>query len=391
MDQEKTSYKTSLLYLNNESFKELNNKRRRISVGNLGFQRFFDIKNYWSKFSIIFFVAIAMGLINFLLIERSGIYSPGINSCFQAVARLVYVFSKSSSAYSFLFWGLNIIFNVVCAFFCYKTVGKKFTQLTILYITVAALTGLTLSYFQESLGLKDFYIFSHPNSTKTELVNNKINILLWPDTDHTADNYKVIIIFIYGVVFAIINTFASLIIYSLDAGTGGADWLVFHLYKTKAYSSNKLLFCIGLCFVMFAYVFGTYLPYCIKTTNTNIKTYFLNIISPTFLTTIIAIFTKKILFSYYYPQFKFVKTTVFTNHHWEIRKLLLKEKFPHSFTITNSVGSYSLKNQTQLEFICFAIELKELMANIRTIDPDCLIVASPISTLNGHMKMNMIS
>lgn len=388
-------------------------KSSRLSIGILKLQFLFDIEKFSQKISIITAVSIFVGIYNFFLLERTGLYSLGINSVFQAIARCITFFwgQDYPKVHAFLFWGMVLIFNIPLAVLGYTRIGKNFTIFTILFITISTLTSIILSSISKDVGLKDFYIFSDPRTFNQCLKDKKINILQWqyitPVSEENKnyvlnDSSNISLIFFYGFIFGLLNTFTSLVIYALGGSTGGIDWLVFYLSKKKINSTNNVILYFGLVITLCSYLIGTYIPYLSHMSehrsngckgsgplnNQELhKLLIPNIFGPILFATFIAAFTKKILFSLFYPQLKLVNVKIFTNKAMELRELLLASDFPHSFTINTATGGYLLRKQNVFEIICFALELKNIKEYARKIDSECLIIASPIKSLSGNFKV----
>ncbi|WP_245633496.1 DUF2179 domain-containing protein [Candidatus Mycoplasma haematobovis] len=388
-------------------------KSSRLSIGILKLQFLFDIEKFSQKIWIITAVSIFVGIYNFFLLERTGLYSLGINSVFQAIARCITFFwgKNYPKVHAFLFWGMVLIFNIPLAVLGYTRIGKNFTIFTLLFITVSTITSLILSSVSDPLGLKDFYIFSDPRTFNKCLKDQKINILQWQyvtPLDKGGKNYvlndssNISLIFFYGFIFGLLNTFTSLVIYALGGSTGGIDWLVFYLSKKKMNSTNNVILYFSLLITLFSYLVGTYIPYLSHMSDHRSngcngqgalngeklhKLLIPNIVGPILFATFIAAFTKKILFNLFYPHFKLVNVKIFTNKALELREILLASDFPHSFTINTATGGYLLRKQNVFEVICFALELKNIQDYTRKIDPNCLIVASPIKSLSGNFKV----
>ncbi|CBY92027.1 conserved hypothetical protein [Mycoplasma haemofelis str. Langford 1] len=404
-----------------DSFLNLNPKKRvttHLSIGATRLQFLFDIERFSCKLGIIVLVAIFSGICNFFLLERTGLYSLGINSFFQATARCVSYFLKKNSipheaVYTFLFWGTVLLFNIFLAVFGYRNIGPNFTLLSIAFISVSTITSIILSSLPSSLGLKDFYIFSDPRTFNTCLTEKKINILQWkylfvpnqhstPSTNNYLlnDSANVVLIFFYGLVFGLLNTLTSLIIYSLGGSSGGVDWIIFYFSKKRMNSTTNIFLYFGLTITFVSYIIGTYIPYAdhLRThqqcnnasSNLNPSTSKLlaaNFVGPIFVSTMIAAFTKKILFGIFYPHLKLINVRIFTNKFLQFREALLSSDFPHSFTIHTATGGYFLRKQMIFEVTCFALELKTLKEFAKRIDSNSLVISSPVASLNGNLPV----
>lgn len=406
-----------------------------LSISFFKSQFLFEIKSFKVKLLIVGLVSIFSGFCNFFLLERTGLYSLGINSIFQAIARCTTYFISSSSdvsigigsrvLHSILFWGMSLMINVPLAIFGYRNIGKQFTILTIFSIGVSAIISIILFSLPDKLGLKDFYLFSDPRTFNKCLTDKRINILHWnyvslieQKIEQSSksimalnDSSNVVLIFFYGVIFGLLNTFTSLIIYSLGGSTGGIDWIIFYLSKSKTNIANNFLMYFGFIVTFFSYLIGTYIPYFHHMYNShecsanlsenganlvikaaqaiNNKNHVMisNIFGPMFIAATISALTKKFCFSIFYPRFKLVNVKIFTNKILDLRNSLIDSQFPHGFTINKATGGYLLRNQNVIEVICFALELKKIKECTRKIDKKCLIVVTPIKSVDGGMDI----
>ncbi|CCE66537.1 DUF2179 domain-containing protein [Candidatus Mycoplasma haematominutum] len=362
------------------------------STGGVSFQYFWALKDKRAKLSLILLLSVLSGCLNFFFVERAGIYNPGIFSVWQSLARLLKSRLDETSGrvvYLVFFWGINSIMNIVLALLTYKGIGIEMTKLSICFIVGSATTGLILSNLPTNWNLQQFYLFSNPFSSTTNN-NGSINFLTWDTTENGKNNTSgdakgIIILFMYAVVFSILNSLIASLLYALEACSGGVDWIIFYLFKTKSYFANKLMFHVGLSLSAFSYIVGSYLPWALG--NGSNKKLVTNFFSPLFFALLSSLFVRKIVFKIFYPRFEYVSVKIFTGKLWEIRAALIEEKFRHSFTIVPSYGSYLLRAQYQLEFVCLLIELQELVRIIRKIDKDCFICSLPVRSLNAKISI----
>ncbi|AGX88814.1 DUF2179 domain-containing protein [Mycoplasma parvum] len=401
-----TSYNNQEAKLDSIDTKQLTFK----VTGGLSFQYFWTLKDKKKKIMLILLLSFFSGTLNFFFVEKIGLYSPGMFSIWQSIARL----SKSQMGngskavdivYLLLFWVVNSIMNIALAICTFKGIGKEMTKYSVIFIVGATITGLIWSNLEETLNLKDFYLFSDPfkniktcqqnGSYAEDSINSKF--LIWETIRPTynnsvakkATNNGVILLFLYSIVYAALNSLLASLLYALGACGGGIDWIIFYLFKTKSYFANKLIMYTGLFFSFMSYTLGSYLPWALKWDNSKHggvgSSYVYNFFSPLFFAILAANFVKKFIFSVFYPRFNFINVKIFTTMWLEIRNELINRKFPHSFTIIPSYGSYSLRSQTQLEFVCLLIELQELVKIVRKIDKNCFICSVPIKSLNARI------
>lgn len=279
---------------------------------------------------------------------------------------------------------------------------------------------MLLASMPSSWGLHNFHIFSDPRSFNTNLVDKGIYILQWNyitnfKTNGSAslnfamnDNSRVIVIFLYGVLFGILNTFSSIFIYSLGGSTGGMDWLIYYYIKRKRKRIHNVYFYMGLILTFIAYVVGTYVPYVdymlfnssssgsganagglTIITNDQINNKHHSVLSsllgPMFIATVIAVLVRKILYYFFYPSFQMITVKIYTHKPIELRRNLIQSRFPQSFTINLAIGGYKLRNQSVFEVTCFVWDFKFLKELAKSVDSSCLIIASPVRSLTGKV------
>ncbi|CBZ40116.1 conserved hypothetical membrane protein [Mycoplasma suis KI3806] len=374
------------------------------TTGGLSFQYFWSLKDQKTKILLVLMLSVFSGCLSFFFVEKVGIYSPGMFSIWQSIARLAKSQmgeEQSKVVYLLFFWVFNSIMNIVLAICTCKAIGKDMTKLSVLFIVGSTITGLILTNLPQGWGLKDFFLFSNPFGNykgcqqQPQQENGKVaQFLQWEaiaggteKSNGTPNSNGVIVLFIYAIVYSILNSLMTSLLYALGGCGGGVDWIIFYLFKKKSYFANKLIFYTGLFLSFSSYTIGSYLPWALSGNGNNggFSSFITNFFSPLFFALLSSIFVKKFIFTVFYPRFKFINVKIFTTMWLDIRKELIERKFPHSFTIVPSYGSYSLRSQTQLEFVCLLIELQELIQIIRKIDKNCFICSLPIKSLNARI------
>lgn len=415
------------------SVNEDQRKTSLLSIGGVKLQFLFDIRKFSTKILIIVLVSMFMGTYNFFILEKTGLYSLGVGSIFQSVARCVKYFMRergdkatATATHTILFWGMSLVTNIPLAIFGYRRIGKKFAILTIINIAVSTVTSMFWSSLPAEWGLKRFYIFSDPRTFNKELIDKGINILQWnyvtifdlkgniqnatagvstvadatTPTGYVSmnDSSRVALIFLYGIILGLLHTISSIFILSLGGSTGGIDWIFYYWVKKKSLRAPNFYLYLGLLISFVSYVCGTYAPYAhsILTDTTNSAMSALNnkyhsvissLLGPMYIATAISALTKKIMFHIFYPHFKIITVKVFTNKVMEFRQELLNSAFPHGFTISTAFGGYGLRHQSIVEVACFALDLKVIREMISKVDPGCLLIATPVKSLNGKFVL----
>lgn len=388
------NYKNSDTYIRGDT-RQLSFK----TTGGLSFQRVWSLKNPKAKMALVLFLSFCSGCLNFFFVERVALYNPGLLSVWQSIGRCIkgFVGTSADVAYLILFWVFNSVINLVLALCTYRVIGKEMTRLSVLFIVGSSATGLILSYLPKDWGFKEFFLFSNPfGASNTQEQNGKnFSFLVWENVTQTTEGNTslaksgIIILFIYAIVFSFLNALITSLLYALGGCGGGVDWVIFYLFRAKSYFANKLIFYTSFCFCTFSYITGSYIPWAVNggSGGKQFKELLSNFFSPLFFALLIALFVRRFIFNVFYPRFRFINVKIFTNKFLEIRNELINRKFPHSFTIVPSFGSYSLRSQAQLEFICLLIELQELTKVVRKIDQNCFICSIPIRSLNARIEM----
>lgn len=71
----------------------------------------------------------------------------------------------------------------------------------------------------------------------------------------------------------------------------------------------------------------------------------------------------------------------------EIRSLLLNDDHPHSLSIQDIVGGYSLDHRQIIVTISMYIEVPHLIRKIRSVDKNCLVSITTIRGVDGYIYL----
>ncbi|WP_038103398.1 YitT family protein [Ureaplasma diversum] len=152
----------------------------RYKAGLLKFASLYTTKRIWIRYLAIVAFSLLTGLLGLVLVQNTGIYSPGITGLSQGIARLAQSIIITSSndaynakiAYDILFWLLVVFINVPLLIFAYFKIGKHFALMSLVYILTAQVFG--------------FIIAQIPNTDKIMIFGN--NKLAYPTIDNFFTN-----------------------------------------------------------------------------------------------------------------------------------------------------------------------------------------------------------
>lgn len=152
----------------------------RYKAGLLKFASLYTTKRVWIRYLAIVAFSLLTGLLGLVLVQNTGIYSPGITGLSQGIARLAQSIiiteynniQSAKIAYDILFWLLVVFINVPLLIFAYFKIGKHFALMSLVYILTAQIFG--------------FIIAQIPNTDKIMIFGN--NKLAYPTIDNFFTN-----------------------------------------------------------------------------------------------------------------------------------------------------------------------------------------------------------
>ncbi|WP_391591686.1 YitT family protein, DUF2179 domain-containing protein [[Mycoplasma] cavipharyngis] len=364
---------------------------KRINFGSWNFFSFYEREKIFKRYLWSAIFGLWIGITSFFFLQKTGIYNLGATGFFQGLSRLAffgltyfhnYTTEQAEVFYNILFWTMNLLFNIPLAIFGYFKIGKQFSFLSIINIAASSIIGLILGAIP---ALKDFYIFTNPLTNNQSLINNNIQVLEWSGANDTS---KIIILLIYGIVLGVLGSISTTFIYIMGGSTGGTDWLLFYHSKKNISLFGTTSLIINLIITIISFIIGTYIPYSIVLNNAiNTSLLVANFFSPILIATLLSVMLRKMITKKFYPQFDVVTIKIYTDKIDLIRALFIKQKLVHAFTLNRSTGGYSLKPHPNIEMVCFYREVPEVISMVRKHDQDCLIISSPVISVQGNFRI----
>lgn len=87
----------------------------------------------------------------------------------------------------------------------------------------------------------------------------------------------------------------------------------------------------------------------------------------------------------WFPRYRLARVEIYTDKIQEIRNLLINDKNPHSLTIQDVIGGYSLNKRQIIVTISMYIEVPRLIRLIRAVDKTCLLSITTIRGIDGYV------
>lgn len=87
----------------------------------------------------------------------------------------------------------------------------------------------------------------------------------------------------------------------------------------------------------------------------------------------------------WFPRYRLARVEIYTDKIQEIRNLLINDKNPHSLSIQDVIGGYSLNKRQIIVTILMYIEVPRLIRLIRAVDKTCLLSITTIRGIDGYV------
>lgn len=419
----KTLYDNQNTSLNLNSIKKTNEniKRARLTTAILKFANLYGPKQIWTRCLIAIIVALIQGFVSLLLIQNTGLYNFGVSSITQGLARLTFVKLSLDNAavdvnaiYQIVFWLVYVMVNIPLILFSWFKVGKRFTYLTAIYLVTSNILGFALGFIP---GISEISIFTNANSSqipsllKQDPTANKLlsdpNFqrsisfipVLW---GLSSDASKAVGLLCYGLIFAFTSAFFYTILFVIGASTGGTDFISQYFAKTRHKSLGGILLYANLTTLLIGVLIGSYIPgsmilsqfpdsvkdptngEALNTLAWSAPLYF----SPNIMATLLSSVIFGILMDQWFPRYRLARVEIYTDKTMEIRSLLLNDRNPHSLSIQDITGGYSLDRKQIIVTISMYIEIPRLIRLIRTVDKNCLLSITTIRGIDGYIYLS---
>lgn len=414
-------------------------KRTRLTTSILHFANLYGPKKLWSRIAIISLTALLQSFVTLILIQNTGIYNFGLSSITQGLARISFVhlalnqnnITLANDAFNIVFWAAYLVLNIPLFVFSWFKIGKRFTYLTMIYVVVSNLFGLALSFIPN---ISRVVIFTNANDSfiyKQLLTNRNVNgqpvyppnssinnlqgllaslrflPVLWQYPD---DASKAVGLLFYGLIFAVTTTLFYTIIFVVGGSTGGFDFISQWYANVKQKSLGGVLLYANTALLLLGVLIGSYIPGSLilqkipetitvnqyaapGSTMNNVSNFTLRSLarsaplyfSPNLISTLFAAIIFGALMDSWFPRYRLARVEIYTDKIQEIRNLLINDKNPHSLTIQDVIGGYSLNKRQIIVTISMYIEVPRLIRLIRAVDKTCLLSITTIRGIDGYV------
>lgn len=411
-----------------------NVKRAHLTTSLLHFASFYELKKAWYRISIVVICALIQGFLSIVLIQNTGLYNFGISSITQGLARITFVQLSLIDAkldinlvYQLVFWILYVLINIPLIFFSWFKIGKRFTLYTTVYLVITNIFGFALGQIP---GIENLSLFTNVNNNAIHNLlfqaaigqqsNPVIQTLLKDDNfirsltfvpglwEVNADVGRNVGLLCYGLLFALTSAFFYTIIFISGGSSGGSDFIS-QWYATKKYKSiGTIIVYVNLITLLIGVLLGSYIPGSMileRFNGTGISTGAYDashnaiqlsslawsvplFFSPNIVATLISLTLFSQVMNYLFPKYRLARIEIYTDKTMEIRNLMLSDKtHPHSLSIQDIVGGYSLDRRQIIVTISMYIDVPELIRKIRAVDSKCLISITTIRGIDGYIYL----
>lgn len=417
----------------NRKGKKIN--RVRLTTALLRFAGLYGPKKMWQRYLIIGVCALFQGFFSLLLIQNTGLYNFGISSITQGLARITFVELSLNHAqvnikliYQLVFWVLYLIINIPLIVFSWFKIGKRFTLLTTTYLLTTNIFGFCLGLIP---GIENIALFTNTNQNiiqtfleeaatqgdETGPANKLLNDpnfmaslafvpVLW---NVPLQANQAVALLCYGLVFTLSSVFFYTVIFVIGGSTGGTDFISQWFARTRHKSIGSILIYVNVFTLTIGILLGSFIPgsrvlseipntiritgYVPENEPSSIPT--LNSLAWSaplyFSPNVIATLLSSILFAQimdaWFPRYRLARVEIYTDKTMEIRSLLLNDDHPHSLSIQDIVGGYSLDHRQIIVTISMYIEVPHLIRKIRSVDKNCLVSITTIRGVDGYIYL----
>ncbi|MGP1451648.1 MAG: DUF2179 domain-containing protein [Metamycoplasmataceae bacterium] len=346
------------------------------------------VEKLWLQVLLTIVIAVIFSFIAMLLIQNTGLYGFGVDAISHGFGRLfgflTWHFSKNKnlSRYIFIifFWLVNFLINIPLFFFAYKKINKNFTLLNFIFMLFSTIAGIGFGFIK---GSENWTFFGNSiNENLAKDTNNIVQSLFWQNDD----DYKMyFLVFIYGILWAIIQGIFAAALLILNSSTAGFDILVVWYTQKKIVNLGYIYTIFHIACLLFANTIGTYIPASISPNtpqNWEFKVFF----NPNLISSLIMILLNGVIIDIIFPKYKIVKMEIFTNQIEQIRKEIYE--IPHKrfqMSIINTTGGFSNKEGKLIVIKCFYTDTPDIIKIIEAYDPNAFVSIIDISKTFGYM------
>lgn len=391
---------------------------------------FYNITIYKHKIILAIVLGCLLSISTLFLVENPGLYSGGIGSFFQGLARMIALLINGTKKvgyehtfldifiYNCFFWGMYLIFNLSLLAFLSITMNKKFIFLSLAFILSAQLFGFSLALIP---GIEKITIFGDATSVnEIQHVNNISCIIFdpnawpslpksiswdtydWSTIEYNRNNVSVLvkndietenivrafILFLYIIVHSLIASFTNSLAFIIGSSTGGTETFSIYLSEIKNKELHSVLKISQLFFMTIGVLLGSYFTnFIVFSDHIEIYSTWRYAINANYLAAILWILVNSFVINILYPSKKIVHLEIFTSDVEKILNKLKEVDYTHPTTVIKSFGGYSRKENSVLITVCPVVQVSNLVQAIREIDTRCLISTININDCDGHVKI----
>ncbi|WP_029609040.1 YitT family protein [Mycoplasma simbae] len=359
--------------------------RSRVKQSFLHFGSLYRLHSLRWQILLSIVMGILFGVVEFTLLQITGIYQMGLGALAQGLARFVRVYNHSEIVFNVLFWMINFLGNVPLFIFAYFKIGKRFAFLNFCYLISSTISGFVCALIPTS---SQWFIFSDPNSIlKVDGKNilQGVEIVLW-----NIATLKEFSIFFYAMLFGALQAIFNATLLITGSSTAGFDIIAIYMSKKKFRDMGSVFLLLHLVSLIIANLFGTYIPTGValsKYPDYQTQAWALqNFFSPTFMAGVLMIIVNGITLNILFPKFKVVKVEVYSSQVESIQEAIsqVKER-TYATTIVSALGGYSKKTQKILITNCLFIDAAQLLELVRKIDQNAFVSVLDVKKVDGYV------
>lgn len=289
-----------------------------------------------------------LGLQGFLQVART--FSSGLG----AIAALPTFILPSLIPYvSFIYFALNLPLII---YFWNKN-RRKFMYRTTYFLVLQTIFGA-------------FFLFPDLHQSIGNLLN------LHEDTNVRTEVWPIFILAIMG---AVLMGMAIGICWKYGGSTGGTDLITYYFSTKRKIDVVIPMFIIALIFVLFSFVFSV-------SFNNEMREYWLITIFSSLSYVLITI----ALVNWIYPKYRKVYINVVSDKATDISTFFKSNKFNHPWQLETFTSGYHNRDKKRIVSIVFLLEVKEIIKEIQTIDPNCWISIMSVQKTIGNFDTSRI-
>ncbi|WP_052462020.1 DUF2179 domain-containing protein [Mycoplasmopsis californica] len=362
--------------------------RSRVKQSFLHFGSLYRVKSLGWQIAVSVVLGLLFGVVEFALLQITGMYQLGIGALAQGVARFVRIYNNSLWLFNVLFWLVSFLGNVPLFIFAYFKINKRFALLNFVFLITSTLSGFITAWIPES---KEWFIFGDPNTVLNaqDGVTNvlaSVEIGLWE-----VGQLREFSIFLYAILYGTLQAIFNAALLITESSTAGFDIIAIYLAKKKFRDLGSVFLIVHLVCLTVANLMGTYIPAAValsgQKTNLTFSPWALqNFFSLTFVAGILMIVVNALILNILFPKFKVVKVEVYSRKVNEIQNLIYSSRKSIYVTTTiQGTGGYSKKTQNILITNCLYIDAADLLALVKSIDPDAFVSVIDIKKVDGYV------